>query len=169
MSCVDVQQITAAFDDVFDQALVFHGFTDYVRDYDVFVYATADPRTGIPPAYLRYRFKYCVRATVTSALDPEAWSQSLDDRLIDFEQGRELDGYVWGVRWQALFPGAKLLPGTAETDAWATRVGLPFHEAVIETNGHNISLVFSDLSVDQVDPGHSPFTVQDDRTEAGTS
>ena len=31
----------------FDQALVFHGVTDYMRDYEVFIYATADPRTGI--------------------------------------------------------------------------------------------------------------------------
>jgi hypothetical protein len=53
MSRVDVQQITATFEDIFDQALVFHGFTDYMRDYDVFVYATADPRTGIPSVYLR--------------------------------------------------------------------------------------------------------------------
>jgi tRNA C32,U32 (ribose-2'-O)-methylase TrmJ len=44
---VHAQQIAEAFDDVFDQAIVFHGFTDCIRDYDVIVYATADPRTGI--------------------------------------------------------------------------------------------------------------------------
>ncbi|WP_435826542.1 YxiG-like protein [Amycolatopsis japonica] len=69
-------------------ALVFHGFADYMRDYDVLVYATADPRTGIRPEFLRYRFKHCVRASVTSAVTPETWSRSLDDRLVDFEQGR---------------------------------------------------------------------------------
>lgn len=139
-----------------------------MRDYDVFIYATADPGTGIPPDYLRYRFKHCVRASVTSAVAPEIWSRSLDDRLVSVEQGRDLDGYVWGVRWQVLYPGAKLLPGTAETDAWSARLGLPFHEAVIGTNGHDISLVFSDLSVDRVEPGYSPFTVVDDDPGAGT-
>jgi hypothetical protein len=163
---VDVQQINEAFEEVFDQALVFHGFTDYMRDYDVFVYATADPRTEISPEYLRYRFKYCVRASVTSAVSSDGWRRSLDDRLIDFEQGRDLDGYVWGVRWQGLYPGMKLLPGTAETDAWSTRVGVPFHEALIETNGHSISLVFSDLSVSRVEPGYSPFTAREDQIEA---
>lgn len=162
MPHVDVQQITEAFDDVFDQALLFHGFADYMRDYDLLVYAIADRRTGIPPDYLRYRFKYCVRATVTSAVTPETWSRSLDDRLVDVEKGRELDGYVWGVRWQALYPGAKLLPGTSETSAWSARLARPFHEAVIETNGHNICLVFSDLSVDRVEPGYTPFTVLED-------
>jgi hypothetical protein len=169
MLLVNVRQMTEAFDDVFDQALVFHGFTDYMRDYDVFVYATADPRTGIAPEYLRYRFKHCVRASVTSAASPETWSRSLDDRLIDFEQGRELDGLVWGVRWQVLYPGAKLLPGTAETEVWSARLGRPVHEAMIETNIHTISLIFSDLSVDRVEAGYSPFTVVEDiHPEAGT-
>jgi hypothetical protein len=65
-----------------------------MRDYDVFIYATADPRTGITPKHLRYRFKHCVRAVVTTALSPEVWKQSLDERLVDYEQGRDLDGYV---------------------------------------------------------------------------
>jgi hypothetical protein len=53
---VDRLGIQAAFDEVFDQAIVFHGFTDYMRDYDVFVFATPDPRSAIAPKYLRYRF-----------------------------------------------------------------------------------------------------------------
>jgi hypothetical protein len=65
---------------------VFHGFADYMRDYEVFVYATADPRTGLRPEHLRYRFMHCVRATVTSALSPEVWRRSLDERLVDYEQ-----------------------------------------------------------------------------------
>lgn len=158
---VDTSEIQAAFDDVFDQAIVFHGFADYMRDYEVFIYATADPRAGIRPEHLRYRFTHCVRATVTTALSPEIWRRSLDERLIDYEQGRELDGYVWGVRWQALYPGMKLLPDSADARRWSRALGLPFHEAVIETNGHNLSLVFSDLAVQRVDPGHAPFVIPD--------
>jgi hypothetical protein len=158
---VDISEIQAAFDDVFDQGLVFHGFADYMRDYDVFVYATADPRTGIAPEHLRYRFKHCVRAAATSALSPEVWKRSLDERLVDYEQGRDLDGYVWGVKWQALYPGMKLVRDSADAQRWSHDLGLPFHEAAIETNGHNISLVFSDLVIDPVDIGHTPFVVSD--------
>ncbi len=149
---VDSSQIQAAFDDVFDQALVFHGFADYMRDYDVFIYATADPRTGIQPEHLLYRFTHCVRATVTTAVSPEVWKRSLDERLVDYEQGRDLDGYVWGVKWQVLYPGMKLVPDSAEARRWSREIGLPFHEATIETNGHNLSLLFSDLTV-QAAPG----------------
>ena len=140
---------------------MFHGFADYMRDYDVFVYATADPRAGVAPEYLRYRFKYCVRAVVTSALSPEIWKQSLDPRLVDYDQGRDLDGYVWGVKWQALYPGMRLVPDSVDAERWSHDLDLPFYEAVIETNCHNISLVFSDLVVDTVDIGHAPFAVSD--------
>jgi hypothetical protein len=158
---VDSSEIQAAFDDVFDQAIVFHGFADYMRDYEVFIYATADPRTGIRPEHLLYRFTHCVRATVTSALSPEVWKRSLDERLIDYDQGRDLDGYVWGVKWQELYPGMKLVPDSADARRWSRELELPFYEAAIETNGHKLSLVFSDLSVQTVQPGCTPFVVPD--------
>ena len=132
---VDSSQIQAAFGDVFDQAIVFHGFADYMRDLEVFIYATADPRTGIQPEHLLHRFTHCVRAVVTTAVSPEVWKQSLDERLIDYDQGRDLDGYVWGVKRAVLYPGMKLVPNSAEARRWSRELGLPFHEAAIETNG----------------------------------
>jgi hypothetical protein len=159
---VDQAGIQAAFDEVFDQAIMFHGFADYMRDYDVFVYATADPRTGIAPQHLRYRFKYCVHAAATSALSPQVWGESLDERLIDYDRGCELEGYVWGVKWQNLYPGMRLVRESAEAERWSRSLKIPFHEAAVEANGHNLSLVFADLVVDVVAAGHAPFVVQDD-------
>jgi hypothetical protein len=156
---MDTTEIQSAFDDVFDQAVIFHGFADYMRDYEVFIYATADPRTSIRPEHLRYRFKHCVRAMAATALSTQIWKRSLDERLVDYERGRELDGYVWGVKWQVLYPGMKLVHGSADAARWSHELGIPFHEAAIETNGHNISLIFSDLAVDTVDAGYAPFVV----------
>jgi hypothetical protein len=53
---MDRDAIQRAFDDVFDQALIFHGYTDYMRDYELITYATAAPSTGIQPSFDRYRF-----------------------------------------------------------------------------------------------------------------
>jgi hypothetical protein len=130
-----------------------------MRDYDIFVYATADPRTGIEPEHLRYRFKHCVKVLAKTALSAEVWRRSLDDRLIDYEQGRDLDGYVWGVAWQVLYPGIELVAESIEAQSWAEALGLSFHEAKVRTNGHDLDLIFSDLSVERVDPGYSPFVV----------
>ncbi|MFD8495709.1 hypothetical protein [Amycolatopsis sp. NPDC059657] len=152
---MNAEQITAAFEDIFDQALVFHGYTDYMRDYDVIVYA----KSGTESEHLRYRFKYCVRAEVASAVSSDIWRRSTDERLVDGWQELDLDGYVWGVRWQVLYPGAKLVSKSERAEAWSRRTGLPFHEALIEANGHTIALVFSDLVVEHIEPGYAPFTV----------
>lgn len=66
---------------------------------------------------------------------------------------------MWGVKWQALYPGVQLMPATGETRAWSSVLGLPVYEALIETSGHNISLVFSDLEITVVEPGLMPFVV----------
>ena len=53
----------AAFDDVFDHAVVFHGFADHLRGYDVYIDIATPDNTPMP--HLRYRFTHCVRATAT--------------------------------------------------------------------------------------------------------
>jgi hypothetical protein len=158
---VERDEIQQKLEEVFDQAIVYHGFADFIRDYDVYVYATADPRTGIPPEHLRYRFTHCVRAIATTAIPEHVWSRSLDDRLIDYAAATasDLDGYVWGVKWQALYPGMTLLTASSEAERWSRALGRSFHEARIQTNGHDIALVFSDLAVTVVGPGEAPFVV----------
>jgi hypothetical protein len=158
---MDRKAIQAALEDLFDQALVFHGFTDYMRDYELITYSVADPKTGIAPSFDSYLFRYCVEATITSALKPGTWADSLDEGLVDYETGKDLRGFVWGVKWQTLYPGATLSPQSETAAEWARAVGIPFHEAVIEGNGHKIVLIFSDLVVSRgLQAGYSPFTVQ---------
>ena len=70
---VDDQQLRQALDEVFDQALVYRAFTPYVRDYEVIVYCTAAPRTGVAPSFLRYRFRYCVEASARSVVPFDIW------------------------------------------------------------------------------------------------
>ena len=152
---MDAAEIQAAFGDVLDQAVVLHSYADY----DIFIYTTADPRSGIQPEHIRYRFKHCVKAAVTTAVRAEVWRRSLDDRLIDFEQGRDLDGYVWGVACQFLYPGMSLVEDSTEAQQWSKTLGIPFHRASVSTNGHDLDLIFSDLIVDKLDPGCAPFVV----------
>ncbi|MFE0648748.1 hypothetical protein ACFVZH_09205 [Streptomyces sp. NPDC059534] len=42
-----------------------------MRDYEVIVYATADPRTGIKPSHVRYLFRYCVEARCETSVPAE--------------------------------------------------------------------------------------------------
>lgn len=156
MEAAEVQRL---LDEVFDQAVVYHGFADYMRDYEIYLYCTADPRTGITPETVRLLFKNCVVADIRTALPAKTWACSLDERLIDYESGVDLDGYVWGVKWHEMYPGGQLVGGSAVASEWSEALGLQFHEAQITTNAHTMRLVFSDLVSTVVEPGYSPFTV----------
>ncbi|MFG3230684.1 hypothetical protein ACGFZG_03005 [Streptomyces antibioticus] len=152
---MDTAVLEQLLDEAFDHAVVHHGYTDYMRDYEVVVHATADPRTGIAPAYLRYLFRYCVEARCETSVPPGIWRESLDDRLIDHETAADLDGYVWGVKWHCLYPGATVLPVSDVARRWSEALGIDFHEVRMETNAHTLTLVFSELQVSEI-PTHPP-------------
>ncbi|MCD2469212.1 hypothetical protein MBT42_37420 [Streptomyces sp. MBT42] len=154
---MDSAVLQQMLDEAFDHAVVHHGYTNYMRDYEVIVYATAAPDTGIQPAYLRYLFRYCVEARCETSVPAATWRVSLDDRLVDYETGVDLDGYVWGVKWHLLYPGAKLMPESEVARRWSRAVGIDFHDVLIESNAHRLTLVFSDLQVTEVPTGYAPF------------
>ncbi|MFE5720793.1 hypothetical protein ACFQ7P_20230 [Streptomyces erythrochromogenes] len=81
----------------------------------------------------------------------------MDDRLLDRETaapGR--GGYVWGVKYHEMY-GAELRPGSEAARRWSKAVGIDFHEVHIETNAHDLTLLFSDLEVSEVPVGYAPF------------
>lgn len=159
---MDANEIKNSLDEIFDHAILFHAFTDYMRDYEVIAFVSTDPQSGIAPKTLSFLFKYCVEAHVETAVRADAWKASLSDALLDRKTGPDHDGYVWGIRWQNLYPGASLLPESKTASKWEKEIGIGFHEVKFETNGHNLTLVFSDLEVREVKPGYTPFEVPED-------
>lgn len=100
----------------------------------------------------RCLFRHCVEVHVRSALSPEIWRDSLDDRLTDHATGVDLDGFVWGVNWQNLYPRATLVPDSDRARHWSQAVGIDFHEVRIEADAHDLTLVFSDLRITGISP-----------------
>lgn len=156
-------ELVEALDELFDRQLLFHGFTDYMRDYELFVYETVDPRSGHVPRHRRFLFRICPEVAVGSRVPPETWARSLGDDLVAASHvSMDSTGYIWGVRGQEIYPGASLVQGSERARTWTERVGIPFFEARIEANAHVISLVFSALSVEDVAAGHCPYCVSED-------
>lgn len=153
----------AAFDDVFDHQVLFHGFTDYMRDYEMIVYLSSAPTSRIPHEQRRLLFKYCVQATVETTLGESTWKDSWDDRFIDYDTGSKLyetaRGYIWGVKWQELYPGLKLISPSPEAQRWSQQLNRPFYQAEAYLNAHHITLIYSDLEVLTAEVGYSPFQV----------
>ncbi|MCK8676850.1 YxiG-like protein [Streptomyces lichenis] len=154
---MDAAAFRQLLDDTFDHSVVHHGYTDYLRDYEVVVQLVADPSTGIAPTRLRYLFRYCVEARCETTVPPGTWRISLDDRLTDQETAADLDGYVWGVKSHVLYPGAKLLPESEAARRWSDAIGIDFHQVLIETNAHRLTLLFSGLEVTQVPTAYAPM------------
>ena len=164
MTAVNADEIEQALDDLFDHALVYHGYADYMRDYELVVAmpgaaGDAGCTRGEPTqAYRRYLFRICPRVVVTSTVGQDVWPKSLDERLLQAESPHG-GAYAWGVRWQVLYPGAGRLETNRETKRWSSRLGVPFYEVTLEGNCHELQLLFSDLTVADLEAGYTPFVV----------
>ncbi len=140
-----------------DPLVVHHGYTRYMRDYEVIINVGCGPHHSEAPTYLRYLFRYCVEARCETFLPAETWRASLDDRLLDPETADpDLGGYVWGMKFHALY-GAELRQASEAASRWTEAVGIAFHEICIETNAHDLTLLFSDLQVSEIPAGHGPL------------
>jgi hypothetical protein len=154
MTGQELDELITTFD-VFDNALIFHSYKDYMRDYELIVEVHVGPA---PQGTYSYLFRYCVEADIRTSLSPHIYRESLDDRLIDHETGKDLEGYVWGVKWSQMYPGGwKRNAASQRAATWSEHVGREFHEVVVETNAFLITLVFADLRIEQlsdrIDPG----------------
>lgn len=152
--------LAAQLDELFDSWLVHHGFTSYMRDYELIVFQSPDPRSGSTPRYLRFLFRHCPEASTRSAVPPAVWSGSMDDGLLQQQHvTMQSAGYVWGVRCQELYPGATIAENSERARWWSKQVGVTFHEVEVSANAHQIRLIFADLQVEEVTAGYTPFTV----------
>jgi hypothetical protein len=150
-------------DPIFDSAIKSHGFTPYMRDYDVVIEVPAlrpDGRSSYIEGRYRYRFTHCVEAMIKSSVPPEAWRTSWSDEFISYsawQQAGEPSGFVWGVEWADAYPGVERLEATDAVAAWTDELGKPMHGIRIETNAYVIELVCHDLVVRRLATG-DPLT-----------
>ncbi len=153
MKTQELQEVMARFD-VFDNALLFHAYKPYMRDYELIVEVHVGP--AVPGTY-SYLFRYCVEARIRTSVADHIYRQSLDDRLTEYASGKDLDGYVWGVNWSLLYPGWALHTPSERAAHWTERVGIECHEVQIESNAYDITLIFADLRItklsDRIDSG----------------
>ncbi len=127
---------------LFDSGILRHGFAPFLRDYDLVA--------QINQFQYLYRFTHCVLAIVATAVEDRLWKESWDDIFTDriaHEQAGSPEGYVWGVCYSLAYPGATYIENSVCAQDWSRRLGKPMHEVLIETNGHNLDLIFHDLIV----------------------
>lgn len=132
---------------LFDMGVVRHGFTPYMRDYDIV--AKINERQ-----YL-YRFTHCTSVTCRTTLRDSVWQASWDDSLIGASDGKNTDapdGFIWGVAYARAYPGATLLENSPLAIEWSRRLGKRMLHVRLETNVYILELVFHDLWVREINP-----------------
>jgi hypothetical protein len=127
-------------------AILRHGFTDYMRDYELIVGA----RGGLPGDDLhRYQFVGCVEANVRTSVDASTFVQSLGDEFVysgpDFPNKPQPDGFIWGVRYSTSTFGLSVVETSPLAAKWTHELGVSMTEATIHTEAFHIQLVFADL------------------------
>jgi hypothetical protein len=129
---------------MFDCELMFHGFANYMLDYQLNVLQSVDPRSGLAPRHLHFVVRICTEGDVRSTEDSNLWARSTGDQLLETHSvSLDSPGYVWGVRCQHLYSGGDDHRGLT------TSPGLGGPTA----NANPIPLVFADLSVEEVSAG----------------
>ena len=132
--------------DLFDNSILRHGFTTYMRDYQIVAEMFYGENWGV----YTYLFRGCVEAHYESSLPEGAFL--MDDVLLDLERTQSEDapaGFVWGVNSAEAYPGWTYVVGSERAAIWSKKTGLPMHEVMIETNVYKLSLVFNDLVVEK--------------------
>jgi hypothetical protein len=140
-----------------DAAVLRHGWVDYMRDYELLV--STVPGRGDSDIH-RYQFVGCAEVTCQTALSPSTFTASLPDAFVfagpDYADRDEPDGFIWGVRWAAAYPGLTYVVGGERATYWTEVLGRPMHELLLETNAFTLLLVFADVRHAIVDSAALP-------------
>ena len=126
---MDAEELRERLSTVFDDALIHHGFTKYMRDYEMVVFQSVGPGALVRERYVRLVFQNCVDTSVRTRIRPDVWVRSLDDGLIDEHRATpDSTGYVWGVQSQELYPGASVVDPSTRAEYWSELIGIRFFE-----------------------------------------
>jgi hypothetical protein len=127
----------------FDAAVLRHGFTDYMRDYELIVSGRDGPSRD---DVYRYHFVGCVESRFVSRIPPEVFARSLPDEFVysgpDYPDREEPNGFIWGVRYSGAFPGLSYICPSERAAFWSEQCGIEMHEVLLETEAYDLSLVF---------------------------
>ena len=146
MNALAVQQLMNDFD-VFDSALLYHGYTTYMRDYELVLENHVGPAQQGTYSYI---FSHCAEANVHTGFSTDVYRSSLDDRLLKMETEREVNGFVWAANWALIENGWHLVTDSPKAILWSEGLGIDMHEVVIESQAHTITLIFSSIIIQKI-------------------
>ena len=131
-------------EDFFDAAVLRHGFTDYMRDYEIIVAArNGPPNTDVQ----KYQFVGCVEAHYQTELG-HGFTRSLSDEHVysgpAYPDKEEPCGFIWGVRFAESYPGLTYVENGERAQHWSEVLERKMHEVFLERKAYNLRFVLAD-------------------------
>ncbi|MGO4550191.1 hypothetical protein AB4059_03700 [Lysobacter sp. 2RAF19] len=126
----------------FEMVICRHGFTAYMRDYDIV--AAQYEGTRLVGQRL-YRFVGCVSASVETRVDASEYANlsAVDVRQVSSGS----DGFDWSVGSSTAHSGISLVEDD-DLRRWEARLGRTLHKAVLATEAYRLELVFVALATE---------------------
>jgi hypothetical protein len=142
--------------DIFDVAILRHGFSKYNRDYDFLFEAN----TTDGSKQLLLRFKHVYELSYVTSLETETLKVSTNDNFTDYKKWQETgekEGFVWGVNYALAYPGFNVLDNSVKADKWAKDLGFEMFNVTLETETYKIDFVTSDFEIVKLTHDTDPF------------
>jgi hypothetical protein len=135
--------------EIYDGALYFHGFRDYMRDYEIVV---ANDFGGPSHGTHAYLFRFCTEAHLVSMLPTEVWKASTDDRLLGSPGGMVTGPYElhWGIRFSMIQSEWEWVRSSERAQRWSEGTRRDFIEVAVQTNEFRLELTFAELAVTRI-------------------
>ncbi len=134
--------------DLFDATILSHGFSAYMRDYQI----TAKVHQGNPSGVYVFMLQGCVESHYEPSISPHAFS--MDDELLDLQKmkkAHKIDAFRWGVKGAEIYPGWTYFSNSQKAKVWTEKMGYSMHEVKFETNVYKLNIIFHNLKVTQPD------------------
>jgi hypothetical protein len=132
--------------EIFDVAILRHGFSEYNRDYDFVFEVDSSADSG----QFLLRFKHVYKLSYVTSLTTEALKVSTNDNFTDYKKWQETgekEGFVWGVNYALAYPGFTMLDNYAKGRQLDQGFGFEMFNVTLETETYKIDFVTSDFEV----------------------
>jgi len=142
-------------EEIYDVAIIRHGFADYVRDYRFEIEANW---IGYLAGRYVLTFTHCYELSYKILVDDNTIRKSWDDLFIDFEtweKNNEPEGFVWGTNWSLAYPGFEEILDSEKAKNWSKRLDKEMKEVRLQANSFEINLIYESWNLKKINENTS--------------
>ncbi|WP_416865264.1 MAG: hypothetical protein ACMVP2_22910 [Imperialibacter sp.] len=142
-------------EDIYDVAVLRHGFVDYVRDYQ---FEIETNWVGDLAGRYLLTFKHCYDLTYKTLVNDDLIKKSWDDIFTSYEaweKNNKPEGFVWGTNWSLAYPGFESIEASKRAEEWSDRLDKKMNEVSFETDSFVMTLIYESWTIRKINNDNS--------------